>query len=170
MVKKAFHMTPITIQPLSESYYEWASEKLTQEWASERVVSRGVLYYPLRYPGFVAVIDNQPQGLLIHHINGDQCEVLVINSVLEGMGIGSALIEQARQTAIAQGCARLWLITTNDNIHAIRWYQRRGFTIAAIHVNALENSRKLKPEIPLYGNDGIPLRDEIEFEMWLNTE
>jgi ribosomal protein S18 acetylase RimI-like enzyme len=62
----------------------------------------------------------------------------------------------------------LWLITTNDNIHAIRWYQRRGFVIATVYVNALAESRNLKPEIPLIGDHDIPLRDEIEFEMTLD--
>jgi ribosomal protein S18 acetylase RimI-like enzyme len=65
------------------------------------------------------------------------------------------------------GCKRLWLITTNDNLHALRFYQRRGMHIAAVHVNALEESRRIKPEIPLMGMDGIPLRDEIELEIML---
>jgi ribosomal protein S18 acetylase RimI-like enzyme len=81
--------------------------------------------------------------------------------------VGSALIEAATQAARRVGCRRLWLITTNDNTHALRFYQKRGFVIAAIHVNALEKARRLKPEIPLIGEDGIPLRDEIELEMIL---
>lgn len=31
----------------------------------------------------------------------------------------------------------------------------------------LEEYRKIKPEIPLTGEDGIPIRDEIELEMKL---
>jgi hypothetical protein len=68
------------------------------------------------------------------------------------------------------GCTRLWLITTNDNLHALRFYQKRGFMLVAVHRNAVEQSRKLKPEIPLYGKDGIPIRDEIELEMLLNQD
>jgi hypothetical protein len=59
------------------------------------------------------------------------------------------------------------LITTNDNVAALRFYQKRGFTLAALHKNALEQSRRLKPQIPLLGLDGIPLRDEIELEIFL---
>jgi len=61
----------------------------------------------------------------------------------------------------------MFLITTNDNTHALRFYQNRNFVIAAIHINAIEKSRQLKPEIPLTGADGIPIRDEIELEMLL---
>jgi RimJ/RimL family protein N-acetyltransferase len=72
-----------------------------------------------------------------------------------------------QQAAHQAGCRRLWLITTNDNTAALRFYQRRGFTLAAIHCDAVSRSRQIKPEIPLIGNDGIPIRDEIELEMWL---
>jgi ribosomal protein S18 acetylase RimI-like enzyme len=81
--------------------------------------------------------------------------------------VGSALMAAAQETARAAGCKRLWLITTNDNTHALRFYQRRGLKIAAVYVNAVEISRRLKPEIPLNGYDGIPLRDEIELEITL---
>ncbi|HEX7715028.1 MAG TPA: GNAT family N-acetyltransferase, partial [Bacillota bacterium] len=64
-------------------------------------------------------------------------------------------------------CQRLWLITTNDNLAAIRFYQLRGFVLVALHRDAIAQSRKLKPEIPLRGIDGIPIRDEIELEVVL---
>ncbi|MEW5718069.1 MAG: GNAT family N-acetyltransferase, partial [Chloroflexota bacterium] len=83
-------------------------------------------------------------------------------------GIGSALIDAVKLRARQAGCKRLWLITTNDNLTALRFYQKRGFTLAALHRNALEESRKIKPEIPLVGEHGIPLRDEIELEMMLD--
>ena len=65
------------------------------------------------------------------------------------------------------GCRRVWLITTNDNTYAIRFYQKRGFDMAAIHRNAINESRKIKPQIPLTGFDKIPILHEIEFEMML---
>ena len=119
------------------------------------------------YPGFVAIQDEALHGLITYRLEKEDCEILALTSTAEGQGIGSALLDRVKQAAKAAGCKRCWLITTNDNIHAIRWYQKRGFIIAAVHVNALVESRKLKPEIPLFGNDGIPLRDEIEFEIFL---
>jgi GNAT superfamily N-acetyltransferase len=102
-----------------------------------------------------------------YHIEGDACEIVSLDSLVEGIGIGAALIEAVKDAALAAGCTRLWLITTNDNLHALRLYQKRGFVLAALHRNALEVSRRLKPQIPLVGLDGIPLRDEIELEMRL---
>ncbi len=65
------------------------------------------------------------------------------------------------------GCdsIEVWLITTDANLHALRFYQRRGLVLAALHRNAVEAARRIKPEIPLIGNDGIPIRDELELEL-----
>lgn len=82
-----------------------------------------------------------------------------------GLGLGSRLLEAARKRAYDLGCRRLWLITTNDNEPAIRFYQRHGLRIAAIHRGAVAESRKLKPEIALVGIGGRPIEDEIQFEL-----
>lgn len=83
------------------------------------------------------------------------------------MGIGSALLDAVKDIAVSDQCKRLWLITTNDNTAALRFYQKRGFSLVAVHRDALEQLRRLKPEIPLFGIDGIPLRDEIKLELLL---
>jgi hypothetical protein len=58
----------------------------------------------------------------------------------------------------------VWLVTTNDNTAAIRFYQRRGWDLVALHRDALDRSRELKPAIPRTGDDGIALRHELELE------
>ena len=125
------------------------------------------MYQADELPGFVAVEKDKPVGLITYKISGKECEITTMNSQVEGKGAGSALVKAVKETALEAGCGRLWLITTNDNTHALHFWQRRGFLIKAIYVNALEKSRKLKTEIPLKGNDGIPIRDEIELEMKL---
>jgi len=103
--------------------------------------------------------------LITYNIKVSQCEIVTLNSLVEKQGIGSGLIETVRKKASALGCKRLWLITTNDNIDAIKFYKKRGFKVAAIHKNAVNESRRLKPEIPLTGIDGVPICDEIEMEL-----
>lgn len=131
------------------------------------MVSRGRLHEVGESPGFVAISDGKPVGLLTYRIENDECEIVLLDSGFEGKGIGSVLIAAAKEAAAEAGCSRLWLVTTNDNVDALRFYQKRGFVIAAVHTNALEQSRKLKPEIPLVGKHGIPLRDEIELDIHL---
>lgn len=143
------------------------ARRITESWGAESVVAHGEIFHPAELPGFSAEAEGEVIGLLTYHIEGEACEIVTLDSWREGFGVGSALIEAAKQAVVRVGGHRLWLITTNDNTHALRFYQKRGFVIAAVHVNAMENSRKLKPEIPMVGMDGIPIRDEIELEMWL---
>lgn len=162
-------MTDSTLEPFAEKYHTWANEMLDGHMGARHIVSRGRLFDPFDFPGFVALVEREPAALATYRIADEECEILTIHSQREGLGLGSALVEKIKQVAKNAGCARLWLITTNDNTHAIRWYQRRGFTIAAVYLNALEESRRLKPEIPVNGFDDIPLRDEFELEIRLNV-
>jgi ribosomal protein S18 acetylase RimI-like enzyme len=159
--------TNVLIRQLEEYDRAWVKRFIETQWGSLRVVSRGRLHFPQTLPGFVVVQGGERVGLLTYRVESEECEIVTLNSVEEGRGIGSALISAAKETALSARCKRLWVITTNDNLKALRFYQKRGFHLAAIHANALEHSRRLKPEIPIFGRDGIPLRDEIELEMLL---
>jgi len=158
----------LEIQPLNTAYLPWAVTLWRRHFASTRVVSRGRLYDARTLSGFVALLDGQPVGVATWRFENDECELVTIDSVIEGIGAGTILIEAVRRTAESAGCSRLWLVTTNDNTPALRFYQRRGFQLVALHRNALDVSRQLKPEIPLVGLNGIPLRDEIELEILLS--
>ena len=154
------------VRPLGEEDREWATGRLRDLWG-EGVVSRGRLLDATVLPGFVAEGDGEPAGLLTYRIDGGDCEVVTINAFLRGAGAGTALMEAVAAAARDAGCRRVWLITTNDNLRALRFYQRRGFRLAALHRDALDRSRELKPSIPEVGLDGIPLRDELELELTL---
>jgi len=145
----------------------WVLRLLQENWGSAVMVTRGKIHRADELPGFIAIYTGKPAGLIIYEVVGDRCEITSLNSLVEGRGIGSALVEAVKDTALKAGCRRLWLITTNDNTAALRFWQKRGFKLVAVYPDAVEQSRRIKPEIPLTGNDGIPIRDEIELEMTL---
>jgi len=101
---------------------------------------------------------------ILYHFTDGNCEITTLESLRQNQGIGHALVSVVAKAAKNASCSRLWLITTNDNTHATRFYQHIGFTLCAIHFNAIEKSRKLKPQIPLTGFDDILMLHEIEFE------
>jgi ribosomal protein S18 acetylase RimI-like enzyme len=140
---------------------------LTRSWGSTQVVSCGRLHDALELPGLVAGFDEERIGLLTWSVEGDECEVVTIDSLVQRRGVGRALLEAATEEAIALGCRRLWLITTNDNLPALRFYQRLGWDLVALHRGAVDEARQLKPEIPHVGLDGIALRHELELELSL---
>ena len=130
-------------------------------------MTRGQVHQADRLPGFVAELDGRPAGLLTYHLGERECEVVSLDSLRERMGVATALLNAVRDMARNAGCRRLWLITTNDNVSALRFYQKRGWRLVALHRDAVTAARRLKPEIPQAGRDGIPLRDELELELLL---
>lgn len=137
---------------------------ISEHWLTTEMIIRGNVVDMTQVDGIVGMDGEEIAGLVTYTIEGDTCEITSLNSLKEGVGIGSSLIVRVLETARREHCRRVIVVTTNDNIGAIRFYQRRGFDMARFSHNALDVSRRLKPEIPLIGEDGIPLRHEIEFE------
>ncbi|MFC7484396.1 GNAT family N-acetyltransferase [Luedemannella flava] len=136
---------------------------LTASWGGTAVAAHGRLYDAATLPALVAVRDGQLCGVLTYHLDADGLEVVTLDAVPAGQGNGTAL-RAARDVAVDLGCARAWLVTTNDNVDALRFYQRRGLRISAVAPGAVAAARALKPTIPEIGAYGIPIRDEITLE------
>ena len=135
---------------------------------ADQVARRGEVVDALRYPAIIAEDDEGLVGVLTYVVDGRACEVLTLHATVSRQGVGTALLEAVERVARSAGCERLWLITTNDNIDAMRFYQRRGFRMAALHAGAVtESRRRLKPGIPDIGHYRIPIRDEMQFEKQL---
>ena len=143
-----------------------SAERFLGERYSDRVARLGELLRPLDHPGLIAERDDGAlAGLLTYVIRGDECEVLTLHTAVQWTGAGTELVRAVEQVAAGRGCRRLWLLTTNDNVDALRFYQRRGFRLAELHAGGVDQSRAtLKPEIPTTGEYGIPLRDELILE------
>jgi len=138
-----------------------------EHWNADFMVVHGEIYHPEQLDGFVAEEADEWIGLITFIISNNECEVTSLDSLQEGKGIGTRLLNTVVEEARKQNCRRISLITTNDNLNALGFYQRRGFELVQIFRGAVNESRKLKPGISLVGDNNIPLRDEIELEMIL---
>jgi GNAT superfamily N-acetyltransferase len=139
-----------------------AVEAFLAQRHSQRVARLGRLENPLDHPALLAERDGALAGVLTYVLTGDECEILTLHAAERGRGVGTAMIEAVERLAAGRGCRRLWVLTTNDNVDALRFYQRRGFRLAELHPGAVDDSRaRLKPELPEVGDHGIPLRDEL---------
>ena len=132
------------------------------------VISSGI-YDCSALDGF-AVLNEEDKiiGLITYIIKNTECEIISLDSTAEGKGIGTSLVQKVENLAKKKNCRIVKLITTNDNLLALKFYLKRGFILSQIILNAVEEARKVKPEIPLIGNDGIPIRDEIVLIKVLN--
>lgn len=145
-----------------------ALESFLRDWNSLRVARRGELVDALDHPAVLAWSEGELSGAATYVIDGDACELLTLHTTTRLVGVGSALLAAVQDIARAAGCRQLSVVTTNDNLEALRFYQRRGFRLVRLRPGAVDRSREmLKPEIPRSGDHDIPLRDELELEMSL---
>jgi ribosomal protein S18 acetylase RimI-like enzyme len=158
----------ITIRPKTDADRDWIDEVTEKDFGATTVVSAGKVHRPADLEGLIAEDGEARVGLAALHPEDDRCELVSINSLVPGRGVGQALLESAKEYARARGCRTLWLVTTNDNTRALRMYQRAGMRISAVRLGAIKEARRIKPEIPLLGDDGIPIRDEIELAIHLD--
>ena len=151
------------VREYQESDRSWAEPFMRDEFGGPYQARRGQLVDVLALPGFVAEESGRPVGLVTYRCENNECELAFIGTLERHRGIGTALLEAVLE-AVA-GCDRIWLVTTNDNLEALRFYQRRGFVLSALRPGAVDAARRrLKPQISGTGEFGIPLHDELELE------
>lgn len=133
----------------------------TEHWGStEMVISTGV-YKCDALDGFIVEEDNQIIGLVTYVVKENEMEIISLDSLQEGKGIGSSLMDKVEDIAKQKNIQLVSLVTTNDNLNALKFYQKRSYRITSIIPNGVNQARNLKPSIPLIGEHGIPLHDEL---------
>ena len=159
--------SPLNIRPKTPADDSRLIALWSDHFGAAFVVARGRRIEPAALDGFIAEERDKLLGAVTFERVGNEIEIVTLDSVVENRGAGTALLEAVVARARAVGARRVFLVTTNDNIRALRFYQKRGFDMVAVHRGAVDAARKLKPEIPLAGNDGIPIRHEVEYELRL---
>lgn len=146
---------------------EFLREIWRTSWGGDVMVSRGKVYHVSDLFAFVAKQEDEYAGALTYSVADGQSECVTLNALHAYQGIGTALVVAWENWARQNHMKRLWLITSNDNLKALRFYQKRGFRLCRLYPGAIDAARRQKPSIPLCGDEGIPIHDEIELEKWL---
>lgn len=156
----------VTIRPIETADRPTVRRIQVDQWGEETAIAHGVAFRPAELDGFLALEGDVVVGIVTYlpYDDGITVEVITVDALKPRSGIGTLLMDAVATRARSLGAQRLVLTTTNDNVDALRFYQRRGFALCALRPGQLDVSRKLKPEIPMVGNYGIPLTDELELE------
>ena len=159
----------LVIRPAGSDDRDALAALLTASWGGTTVAAHGVLYDAVTLPALLAYRAGGLCGALTYHLTEEYgLEVVTLDATPPGQGTGGALLAAAADVAVAAGCGRVWVVTTNDNLDALRFYQRRGLRICAVEADAVDAARVLKPTIPRVGAYGIPIRDELTLQMWVS--
>ncbi|HEU5282144.1 MAG TPA: GNAT family N-acetyltransferase [Gammaproteobacteria bacterium] len=159
--------TTIKLRSSTPHDTKWLEELMNRDWGGLPLVIREKKYYPASLDGIIAENENGILGFLFYEVRDQDCEIIVFEIFDKFKGTGTQLLDKLKVIATNKKCRRLYLMTTNDNLDALRFYQKRGFHICGIHIDSVKLSRKIKPTIGMTGDHGIPVRDEIDLEFLL---
>lgn len=160
-------MTDIIVRNLAEDDWTWIQEEISPHRRPPFAFTRNRIVEFAGLPGFVAEKGGERAGSLLYRLQDKEFEVVAIACTMKGAGVGKALMDAARDLAVKSGANRLWLCTSNDNTRAIRFYQIWGLSMAALHKDSFTRLREKAPDLPERGQDGIEVRHDVEFELWL---
>lgn len=149
----------MTARAATKQDADWISKLLLQRWGGTTIIAHGEAFDLLTLPALVA---DPERGLATYRLEGNDAELMSLDAVSPGQGVGTLLIEALADVLREQGIGCLWVMTTNDNLAALRFYQQRGFELRRVRPGAVHEARLLKPAIPDIGDHGIPIRDEID--------
>lgn len=154
----------VHVRTFEPSDKDWVGETWRERWGSARVVTISGAHELIQLPALVAELDGAPIGVLAYRLGDGDCEIVALDSLQEGIGAGTALLNAAHDVARSSASRRIWLVTTNDNSHALRFYQRREYDLVKVHRDVVRDWRRQKPELPFLGFGGIPVRHALELE------
>ena len=155
------------IKEISPKNRKEVSEFLISKWHSIYIAVRGKIYDTSKMDGFVMYENDTIIGLVTYIAEGYECEIITLDSIKENQGYGTILINKVVEKAKSLKCSKIKLVTTNDNVNAFAFafYQKRGFDLVCVYPYTVEFARMLKPSIPMFGDNNIPIKHELEFEM-----
>jgi ribosomal protein S18 acetylase RimI-like enzyme len=153
------------VRPADRADRYWIRETLVRRWGSPEMVSGDRLWRSDELPALIAERGGEPVGLATYQLEGSKAELVTLDALRPGRGVGTALLEAVASRAARAGCRALEVTTTNDNLDALAFYQKRGLRLVALRPGAVEAMRLVKPVIPLVNSTGIPIRDEIRLRL-----
>jgi ribosomal protein S18 acetylase RimI-like enzyme len=153
---------------LEEGERDWLRAVFADRWGGEPIVGRGRARELDELTALAAMSEEGSRlGVATYALEGPEAELVTLDAFVEGIGVGRTLISAVAESARAERCTRLLVMTTNDNLRALELYQRAGFRIEAVRPGAVAAARAVKPCIPERSPNGIPINDEIDLVMAL---
>lgn len=153
----------VSIRAILDTDYDAVHALLLDRWTGASFLLDGEVVDASRLPGFIAKAEGETAGLVTLIKREREWEILTLDSLSRWQGTGTLLLNAVITDAREAGIKRVLVRTSNDNLDAFRFYQRRGFRLEKIAQGVIDEERELKPEIPLVGDYGIEIHDEVTF-------
>lgn len=157
---------PLEVRAAQPEDRERMEEIALHFWGETEVACFDAVYDVLELPAFVAELDGQVVGFLSYATEGERLNLVVLNVLpdYQGHGVGESLLRAVVGQGRRLGLARLVVSTSNDDLLALSFYQRAGFTIEEVVPGRILEHHGGEEE----GFAGIPVRDEVRLQLLLD--
>jgi GNAT superfamily N-acetyltransferase len=158
-------LPPVLVREATDSDREAARALFHRDFGRTKIVAFGEIMDLDQMPALVAIMHAEPSGALAYRLLGDALHIVALatDPMWQRSGVGAYLVAEAELLARRLGLGRLVISTTNDNLPALYFYQRRGYRLSAI----VADSVIVHTHQEITGFAGILVRDEIHLEKHL---
>jgi GNAT superfamily N-acetyltransferase len=158
-------LPPVLVREATDADREAARELFERDFGRTHIVAFGEVMDVDQMPALVAVAHTDPSGALAYRLLGDALHIVALatDPMWQRSGVGAYLVAEAELLARRLKLARVVVATTNDNLPALYFYQRRGYRLTALVPESVVQHTHQQQD----GFAGIPVRDEIRLEKLL---
>ncbi len=158
-------LPPVLVREATDSDRAAARELFTRDFGRTKIVAYSEVMDIDQMPALVAVRYEEPSGALAYRLHGDALHIVALatDPMWQRSGVGGHLVAEAELLARRLNLRRLVVSTTNDNLPALYFYQRRGYRMT----DFVPNSIIMHTGQEVSGFAGILVRDEIRLEKTL---
>ena len=160
--RQRVELPPVLVREATDPDRAAARELFHRDFGRTKIVAFGEVVDVDEMPALVALMYSDPSGALAYRLLGDALHVVALatDPMWQRSGVGGHLLAEAELLAKRLELVRLVVSTTNDNLPALYFYQRRGFRLTELVPDSV--ARLTNQVVP--GFAGIPMRDEIRLE------
>ena len=157
------HLPPVFVREAAEADARATLELFHRDFRRTQVLAFGEMMDLAVLPAVVAEMKGEIAGALAYRLLPDVLQIVALatDPMWQRSGVGGYLVAEVELMARRRGLGRVIFCTTNDNLPALYFYQRRDYRITELVAGAL--LPHIKPAFAC-GFAGIPVRDEIRLE------
>jgi ribosomal protein S18 acetylase RimI-like enzyme len=159
-------LPPVLVREGEAADHDAAMALFRRDFGHTNIVAFGEVANLDGAPVLVASMKGELAGALAYRLLPDAVQIVALatDPMWQRTGVGGHLVAEAEAVARSRALGRVVLATTNDNLPALYFYQRRNYTIIEVVPGAILPHLKDGNTI---GFGGIPIRDEIRLQKTL---
>lgn len=153
-------LPPVTVRQATDADRARVVALFVTDFGRSKFIAFGEEFQAETVPTIVAEMDGDLAGALAYRLQQGMLQIVALATDPEWQrsGVGGQLVDHAERVALEAGATHVAVATTNDNLPALYFYQRRGYRLTEVAVDAIASANE---GATIVGFAGIVIRDEF---------